>query len=345
MLSNALADATALEQSQTPSEPQTVLSLGPRVGTFLEEHNSSQSLSLESFTKLDISDRLSCSLNARSAISWPLRNLDLSHLKSLCINGDEISPAGIVNTLNNAFTDGSFVNLSKLSFKRIGYVTPLTLINVPLLESIHIEYRGPFLGGFLPLALTDNLRLKSFTYKGTLDMLTPFLAQIEGLECLIITAFEPVYNADEYILDLVSAIVANGETVRVLKFKADIHLLGEERRSQWEAEFVKKIRLCDKLVDLSLPFVEKPMSYFRDLITSFIFPHLSGLTIYTGFESFFNWSSSHARGLFSASTQMESVLFKGPRLFPEKPSLPPRSEPFRYRLRDYGWHRRCFVRN
>lgn len=161
------------------------------------------------------------------------------------------------------------------------------------------------------------------------------------------------------------------ETLRVLKLKVDLRYAGDIPRSHWEAEFVKNIQLCDKPVDLSLPiFSQKPPSYFRDLITSF--PHLTSLTIYTGIETFCNWSSSDALGLFPASTQLESVLFKSPILHPDisdrqrarveaGPFRLPRMYPknfsshqtqlesvrfksHRLNPENLGWHRRCFVR-
>lgn len=298
----------------------------PALEVFMKEHKSSQSLFLKSFTKLDIGDDWEgCTTNTPTTMSWPLKNLDLSHLKSLSVNGNGMS-SDIVSTLNSAFTDGSFVNLTNLSFKRIDFSRNLTLTNVPLLKSLIIEHCGPFRGSILPLTLADNLRLKSLTYRdnGTMDKLVPLLAKIQGLECLLIKPLTPLYQIGQEVRGLVRAVIAHGETLRVFKLKVDLQFAGAIK---WEAEFINKIRLCDKLVDLSLPIVSKqPMSYFRNLITSF--PHLSSLTIYTGLVTFFNWSPSHALGLFQASTQLESLLLKGPRLYPD----------------NSGWDRRRFVR-
>lgn len=345
----------------------------PALEAFLKEHQSSQSLFLKSFTKVDLSDDWGgCNTNTPTSISWPLKNLDSSHLKSLSINGNgQSSDTG--STLNSAFTDGTFVNLTNLSFKRIRFARTLTLTNVPLLKSLLIEQCEPSQVSTPPLALADNLRLKSLTYRdnGRLDELAPLLAQIQGLECLFIKPLVPGYRVNLRILGLVRAVLVHGETLRVFKLKVDLRYAGDTQRSHWEAEFVKNIQLCDKLVDLSLPiFSKKPTSYFRDLITSF--PHVTSLTIYTGIQSFYYWSPSDALGLFPASTQLESVLFKGPLLDPDvfdrhraqmesgpfrRPRIYPdnsgshqtqlesvRFKSHRMNPDNLGWHRRCFVR-
>ncbi len=91
----------------------------PALEAFLKKRQSSQSLFLKSFTKVDLSDDWEgCHTNTETTMSWPLRNLDLSNLKRLSVNENEHS-SDIVSTLNSAFTDGSFVNLTNLSFKRI----------------------------------------------------------------------------------------------------------------------------------------------------------------------------------------------------------------------------------
>lgn len=122
----------------------------------------------------------------------------------------------LVSTLNSAFTDGSFVNLTNLSFKRIRFARTLTLTNVPLLKSLLIEQCEPFQGSIPALALADNLRQKSLTYRdnGRLDELAPLLASIQGLECLLIKPLVPGYRINLRILGLVLAVRAHGETIR-----------------------------------------------------------------------------------------------------------------------------------
>ena len=171
----------------------------PALEAFLKKHQSSQSLFLKSFTKVDLSDDWEgCHTNTETTMSWPLRNVDLSNLKSLSVNENQHS-SDIVSTLNSAFTDGSFVNLTNLSFKRI--------------RNSDIEQRAiskflthrtvrTFQGSSLPLALADNLRLKTLTYRdnGRLDELAPLLASIQGLECLLIKPLVHGYRINLRIL-------------------------------------------------------------------------------------------------------------------------------------------------
>lgn len=301
----------------------------PALKEFLKEYKSGQSILLNSFTELDISDdREGSSTNTPSKMYWPLKYLDMRHLRSLSLNGRKFCSI-IVSKLNDLFAGGSFVNLTDLSFERLNFAETLTLANVPSLDSLFIDHCGPFRGVTLPMAVADNFGLKSLTYLdyGKVEKLTPLLAQIKGLESLVVKPLTPIYTPDQVIKDFTRALIVHKKTLRVFKLKVNLRLLSNAKTLQWEANFVERIRRCNKLVDLSLPLVSNQTTcYYHNLIATF--PSLSSLTIYTRIDTGSTWSPYRALGIFPACTRLKSVLIKGPGKYSD----------------EFTWFRRRFVR-
>lgn len=206
----------------------------PALKGFLKEYKSSQNVLLSSFTDLDISDdRGGSSTNTPSRMYWPLKYPDMRHLRSLSLNGRNFCSI-IVSKLNDLFAGGSFVNLNDLSFERLNFAETLTLTNVPSLESWFIDHCGPFRGVTLPLAVADNFGLKSLRYLdyGKVEKLTPLLAQIKGLESLVIKPLTPIYTPDQPIKDFTRAVIVHKKTLRVFKLKVNLRLLGKTKTLQ-----------------------------------------------------------------------------------------------------------------
>lgn len=265
---------------------------------------------LKSFNKLDIVRCWDDMAVTCTELCWPLENLDLCLLQNLSLDGRGI-PGRFLLTLIDLFAGRFFINLMKLSPCSIYFNRTLILTNVPSLRSLVIidcHSTGPI----SLLEFPDRFQLGSLSIceSGDVESVTPLLAQIKGLEHLIITTDEEVYGVDQNIIDLTSAIISHKDTLRA--FETDLGIEAEVSAPQWESYFVEKIQLCDKLVNLCLPPVSnQPTSYYRKQIANF--PSLSILVILTGFGSFSEWSPGRALKIFPASTQLEYVLFKDPR--------------------------------
>ena len=257
---------------------------------------------LNSFTELDINS----SDPDRSTMVWPLKNLKLCLLQSLTVHA-LTAPPDLLPNLQASFADGSFVNLTRLSLQFILNFPTLTLTNVPSLESLDIYHCGPFGHSDLRLAVADNFPLKhlSFADTGNVDKLIPILAQIKGLESLVIKLDGSIAatTASQSVKAFARAVVAHKETLRLFKLK--VHLRSNFPPLLWDAYAVSEIQLCQKIVNLSLTLTATEPIYYRNLIASF--PNLSTLTIYKGIDM---WSPERALKIFPASTKLESVVFK-----------------------------------
>lgn len=278
---------------------------------FLEKSDPSQRAFLKSFTKLDICGNKM----GRQAIpsTWPLRNLDLCFLQSLTIRGN-----GSYNpfpTLIELFASQSLVNLTKLCLECFLMEKTLPLTNLPLLKTLIID--GFVLTGEVssPLvAFPGNVQLRSLTLSTHfgLEISTSLLTQIKGLEYLMIKASPPVHGVNQAIRDFTSAVRSHKDTLRVFKLNMDLmHTEHKIKDQQWDISFLKEIKLCSKLVTLSLPVVSNhSATYFCKLITAL--PSLSNLIVFTRVDSFSDWSPARVLKIFPAcNTRLKSVSFKG----------------------------------
>lgn len=128
---------------------------------------------------------------------------------------------------------------------------------------------------------------------------------------MIIYAFGRCCGVDQAIIDHNSAIISHKDTLRVLRLR----LILETKVSalQWDSSFVKKIQLCNRLVNFYLPLVSnQPTSYYRKLTVSF--QSLSTLVIFTKIVSCSEWSPGRALEIFQASTKLKSLHFEDPML-------------------------------
>lgn len=282
---------------------------------FMNTREPSQGSISSSFTKLDIGSSQDCMTITPTKLCWPLRELDLCILKSLSLNGGCIP--SLLNTLIDEFAGLFFANLTKLSLEQFIFSRTLALTNVPSLKSLVLKYCWR-LNRFL--ALPDNFRLESLIFKTyeEVKMVTPLLAQINGLQHLDITSDSQVYEGeDQDMTDFTNAVISHKNTLRVFEFNVDSMSnwnWGAVNASLWDASFVKNIQLCSKLVNLSLPVVpNQPTSYYRELIASF--PSLSSLTIFTRIDSYPEWCPDRAMEIFPAITKLQSVIFEDVRMY------------------------------
>lgn len=282
---------------------------------FLKTREQSQGTISKAFTKLDIGSSKDYMTIAPNKFCWPLRELDLCILQNLSLNGGCIP--SMLNTLVDEFAGLFFANLTKLSLEQFIFSRTLALTNVPSLKSLVVKYCWRF-NRFL--ALPNNFRLQSLifmTYEDV-NMLTPLLAQIKGLQYLEITSDTQVYESDDQdMIDFTSAVISHKNTLRVFEFNVDSignWNWGAVSASLWDAYFVKNIQLCSKLVNLSLPIVpNQPTSYYRELIASF--PSLSTLTIFTRIDSYPEWCPDRAMEIFPVITKLKSVIFEDVRMY------------------------------
>lgn len=78
----------------------------------------------------------------------------------------------------------------------------------------------------------------------------------------------------------------------------------------WDLHVVKAIQNYRKPVRLSLPLVSnRSMGYYREMVASS--PDLKTLTIYDTLVTCANWSRDNFMILFSASTNLETICYKG----------------------------------
>ena len=254
------------------------------------KHELGQSALAKSFTKLDIGSSSEWEMTRSTILFWPLKNLDLSLLQSLSLNGTNISPE-LIPALIQLFTGPFFVSLNKLSLitiglppKILGFRSALTLDNIRSLKSLVIHDCDIVLGPIPVLAFPYNFQLQSLTIWTTSDVegLTHLLTQVRGLRYLMIGTSKQVCKVDQAILDLTDAIVLHKDTLQLLKLKLDLcRLRCGPSAQQWDAALVKKIQLCKKIVNLSIPLVWKQQAhYYRNLFA--VFPNLSSLVISTG---------------------------------------------------------------
>lgn len=138
----------------------------------------------------------------------------------------------------------------------------------------------------------------------------PVLAQIKGLECLHIKRRHRIMAMDQAQKELIRAMISHKKTLRVLNLEESLASSNRVDAMLWDFHVVKAIQSCRKLVRLSLPLVSnRSMKYYREMIASF--PDLKTLTIYDSLATCANWSRDNTMILFSASTNLETICFKG----------------------------------
>lgn len=282
----------------------------PCLSEFLEFEPSRIAL-LQSFTKLDISDKYDgSSTNCSAIMIWPLRNLDLRVMQDLQLYGRSISTP-VLSLLNDLFARGSFVNITKLTFAWIRLNDTLTLTNMPSLNSLVLHHcRSPG-GPRLFLAFADDLRVPYFSHSNFMgaQMVAHLLIQMKGLKHLAIMDCHPIKGMTRGRRELALAINIHKDTLLQLKLREKLSLETGLDAELWHSRVVETIAGCRKLVDLSLPLVpSQPLSYYRNLIASF--PDLASLTIYGKVEYWTNRNQNLASELFLAATQLKSVNFR-----------------------------------
>lgn len=300
----------------------------PELDILLKERGPSQSGLLKSFTELDIHDRTDeCLLDIPRMMSWPLESLDMGVLQKLRICG--LIDRVVWSSLDTLFARGSFVNLTELTLSRIFFFKILTFNNLPSLKELYLrECRGFSPSLPLPLVLADDIKLSAFYcwIFGNVQEMTPFLAQMKGLECLHITRRHPIMAMDQAQKELVCAIISHKETLRELNLEESLDFDTDLDIVLWDSHVVMAIESCKKLVNLSLPLVSnRSIYYYRDLIARFpdlenltiydrpatcAFPDQETLHIYDGPIHYANWSRDNLMILFSASAHLKVICFK-----------------------------------
>lgn len=283
----------------------------PELDAILEERGPSEVALLKSFTALDIKYRSQDSLiNIRNNMSRPLKILDLSILQELRIGGIFIGII-VLPLLSTLVAHGSFVNLKKLTIYNVMFGRKLTLTNMPSLRSLALqECRDSLLT--LPLVLADDIRLSTFSgwIFSNVEEMTPLLAQTKGLKSLHIKHRGLIMAINRTQQELVHAMISHKDTLRVLNLELSLAFLNELDVALWECHVVKAIQCCKKLVTLSLPLISNTsINYYRELIASF--PDLETLTIYDSLVTCQHWSQDHVIFLFSASTHLKVICFRG----------------------------------
>ena len=283
----------------------------PELDLILRKRGPSQTALLKSFTELNINDRTSkCSVDVRSMMSWPLKSLDLSILQRLRIGGLYIGDV-VLSSLNTLFARGSFVNLRELTFSWIVFEKEMVLTNLPSLKVLTLRECTGVLPT-LPLVIADDIRLSSFFgwIFGEVEEMIPVLAQIKGLECLHIKRRHRILAMDQAQKELVRAMISHKKTLRVLNLEESLSSSNRVDAMLWDFHIVKAIQSCRKLIRLSIPLLSnRSINYYREMIASF--PDLETLTIYDSLATCANWSLDNAVMLFSASTNLETICFKG----------------------------------
>lgn len=198
----------------------------------------------------------------------------------------------------------SFVNLKNLSLQYFHNFPKQIFDNVPSLESLTLYYCGRARNFNLRLVVPDNFPLKRLTIWDCDDLnkYVHFLNKIKGLESLIIK-FDKTVTSDRSMRYLMHAVIPYKENLRQFKLRANLGL--DFNALQWDTDVVTGIKLCNKLVDLSLPLDSTQPSYYCHLISAL--RSLSSLTIYKGVGK---WSPKRALEIFPDFTNLESVLVK-----------------------------------
>lgn len=141
---------------------------------------------LKSVTQLCLTDLVIGKYEeVQSMTCWPLKNLDLSILRKMQIDGLLIGNS-FLSTLNSLFVRGSFANLLNLCFENLSS-KKLTLTNMIFLKTLSFDVEGMSRGNLL-LILANNIKLSSF-YSwawSEIEIKTVLLAQTSGLEFLSI---------------------------------------------------------------------------------------------------------------------------------------------------------------
>lgn len=281
---------------------------------FRERREAKQGALLKSFARLTVSDfSATNSDEIFDMISWPMRNLDLSHLRELSFHGlNNAKASNIMSSLNTLLAARCFVNLTNLRFKRISFDDTLILTNMPLLERLIIDSCRTHRPSQPLVRACNSPRLLYLVFwgSGSIEEIAPLVTQIKDLESLVMFCDERVQLKMQVQRDLVHAILMHKKTLRVLDlgiiapiFKASLDAL------LWDTYFAKDLQGCQNLVDLSLPLLPiRRASYYRDLIEAL--PSLSDLTIYTAIDFCIIYRSDLASQIFPASTRLTCVTFE-----------------------------------
>lgn len=283
----------------------------PVFDQLLKVHGSSRDALLNSITELHMTDLAGdWVVKVPSMICWPLRNLDLSILWKMRIDG-LVADDYFLSTLNTLFARGSFVNLSILSFAYIFFRKELTLTNLPSLKTLALDVVRMNESSH-PLILADDIKLSSFhgwTWS-EIEKFSVLLAQTSGLEFLSIEIRQEIRSSERILKDLASEIIRHQHTLRVLDLKEGLLIETKLGARLWDFHIVKAIKSCRKLVDLSFTLGSgRPPCYYLSLFQSL--PNLTNLTIYGRNFNNKHWSRNSIPMLLAAAERLESIVFKG----------------------------------
>ena len=177
-----------------------------------------------SFNKLCIGGSKECLTLTPTQLGWPLEKLDLSLLWNLSLNG--VGAYQIFPAVVDLFASKSFVNFAKLSLIGITFERTVTFTNMPSLKSLVIDHCGDLNNSpNLPLVFLDNFQLQSLTYwsSGRVELLTGLVAQVRGLENLIIGVPFNFSHPDEAMTDFTSTVMLHKNTLRLFKIIMPLH--------------------------------------------------------------------------------------------------------------------------
>lgn len=283
----------------------------PSLEEFFNKSELNQKALLKSFARLTISENSETkSHNEFKMISWPLKNLNLYLIQQLSFHGrNNTRASNILSSLNSLFIAGSFVNLMKLSFKRICFDETLKLTNMPSLKELLIIYCRAPPGRILVQAHNFQLRYLMYMASGPLEEIYPLLNQIKGLEDLVIVCPMIMKIATPVQTALINAILSHKETLRTLDLEIYPILETNIDAMIWDVTFVMNIQDCKNLVELWLPLIPTRSAFdYRELIEAL--PRLSSLTIFTASDLSAKWSPNLALDIFPASSQLSFILFE-----------------------------------
>lgn len=290
----------------------------PALEEILEERGPTEVALLQSFTMLDID--IQCrthrnSWNINDDPSRPLKIIDLSILQNLRVGGD-CAGSFFFPLLNTLFADGSFVNLIELSICKVVFTKTLRLINLPSLKSLALQ---GFKAGFptAPLVLANDIRLSTFSgcIVWLLMEMTLILAQIKGLESLHIKSGGEFLSTIRDQQDFINGMLSQRDSLRVLNLELRLPYIGQPSMRLWEIQIVKAIECCKKLATLSIPRLGMTVSSYCDLIAAL--PDLETFNIYDSLTTYEDWSQTDVKLLFSTSTNLKVICFRGPLPVPE----------------------------
>lgn len=299
--------------------------MAPSLEAILEERGPSEGGLVKSFTMLDIDVqyrdyRTQRSLDTiKDIISRPLKILDLSILQKLRIYGVS-SGSVILPRLNTLFANGSFINLRKLSISNVIFGETLRLTKLPSLKSLALQESSSADFHIVPFVLANDIRLSTFSSKafGSMEEMTPLLAQIKGLESLQINCIHETISPIRAQQEFANAIISNNQdTLSVLHLKLKLQGLTTLFNSYiWEYYITKDIiQSCKTLVTLSLPRIEMSVNSYCELIAAL--PNLETLTIYGPATRYEDWGQDDLELLISASTgNLKAIIFESSRSSP-----------------------------